>query len=114
MSDLITRSPRAFTPPTPPPPPPPHNPRHPPTTPLPSANAFDESRVDRADELLADRLAAREGIGDEVERAAIVEQLPDVIRQRLLDCAARPESRGLFERELRALDVRRVVRLEEE
>lgn len=64
--------------------------------------------VDLADQPLGDGLAAAEVLRDQVERAAIVQQLADVVGICALDLLAGPQARGFVQRELCALDVRGV------
>jgi hypothetical protein len=81
---------------------------------VPAADALDEPLVDLADQALADRCAAREVRAHEVEGTAVVQQLAHVVGVRPLHLVACPDLLGLLHAELCALDVCRVVRVEQE
>jgi hypothetical protein len=79
-----------------------------------AANPRDQSFVDLADEPLADGRSAREVLASQLECLAVVEQLADVVRIRAGDLLSGPDSFGLIDAQLRALDVRRVMSFEQE
>jgi hypothetical protein len=80
----------------------------------PAAHAFDQPFVDLADQPLGDRLAAVEVLGDQLKRVAVVQQFTHVVRLRLIDALPGPRTLRLRHREVRAFDVRGVVRLEQQ
>ena len=79
-----------------------------------AAHALDKAAMNLADERFRDRIAAFEVLGDELKRGPVVEKLARVVRVGARRAPAGEEAGRLLEREVRPLDVRGVVRLEEE
>ena len=77
-------------------------------------DAFDEPLVDFADQPLGNGGAAGKIVGDELEGRAIIEQLAGVVGIDVFDGLSFEQSPGLVERQSRALDVRGVMRLQDQ
>ena len=79
-----------------------------------TAYARHQPFVDLPDQRFGDRLAAAQILRNQVERLAVIQQFAHVIVVRTFHCFACPQAGCFVERELRAFDVRGVMRFQQQ
>jgi hypothetical protein len=81
---------------------------------LTAAHSVHEPLVDLADQPFGDGLSAFQVLRHQVERLAIIQQLAHIVGPRILDRLSRPHALCLFDRQLRAFDMGRVMRFQQQ
>ena len=79
-----------------------------------AAHARDQPAMNLADQSLGDRPAVVQIIADEFESVAIVQKFARIVRIGLRHRLSREQSLRLLQRQMRALDMRRVVRFQKQ
>jgi len=77
-----------------------------------ATHTFDQFAVNLPDHPFGNGITAVQAFGDELEGAAVIEQLPCIVRISIRHGFSLPETRGLIQRQLGAFDMSSVMRLQ--